>query len=270
MKLTEAKLKQLIREAMEEEPLDEESKEYLLNLLRHEDREYQIQGVEVASTLLNQEDFQKAFRDQLNHVNGMELLSWLRQPSSRGPRIALDKYMTVPDGMSKEQRVFQLKFPNKAWREPISDEAQETWADRVQQTQSKLVSVAMSGNFEEWEQQWFAFKDFLKSFYEIHAPGFWGSLSDSQQMNTIYNRRNKPSLAKKSFDKAQEILDPTWRLAEPLARWLSRIKRDWSWSNGYSDKYDEDLDEPKQPDNPKYMEGWNAAIKEIDEESRGW
>jgi hypothetical protein len=38
----------------------------------------------------------------------------------------------------------------------------------------------------------------------------------------------------------------------------------------YSDKYDEDLEEPKQPDNPKYMEGWNAAVEEIDEESRGW
>jgi hypothetical protein len=222
MKLTEAKLKALIlKKQWKKRAWSEENKEYLLNLLRHEDPDMQTQGVEVASQLLNQEDFQKAFQDQLDHVNGTELLSWLRQGSSRGPRQAMDRYMKVPDGMSKEKREFQLRFPNAAWREPISDKAHETWADRVQQMQSKLSFAAMKGDFESWEQQWYAFKDFLGSFYEIHAPGFWDSLSDKEQMNTIYNRRNKPSLAAKSFDKSQAILDPTWRLAEPLARWLS-------------------------------------------------
>ena len=273
MKLTEAKLKELILEAMEEEDLDEESKEYLLNLLRHEDREYQNQGVEVASTLLSQEDFQHAFRDQIDHVNGTSLLMWLGQGSSRGPRQALDRYMKVPNDMSKQQREFQLRFPNKAWREPISDATHETWADRVQQMQSKLTFAAIDGDFEGWEQQWFDFKDFLGSFYEIHAPGFWDSLTDKEQMGMIHGRARsggQPRHATKSFDDAKGRLNPNWRLALPLARWVSRIKRNWSWANGHSDKYDEDLDEPRQPDNPEYMEGWQAAIDEIDEESRGW
>jgi len=238
---------------MEEESLRDEEKQYLLNLLRHDDREYQIQGVEFASQLMNQEDFQNAFKDQLNHVNGMELLAWLRQPSSRGPRRALDKYMTVPDGMSKEKREFQLKFPNQAWREPMSDKDRETWADRVQQFQTKLSFAALNGEFKKWEQQWFAFKDLLRSFYEIHAPGFWDSLSD---------------------DKSQGILDPTWRLALPLARKLSEVKRDQDWSRGYEDKMEFagnwEEGEPKEPDNEKYMEGWNDAVEEIDRESRGW
>jgi len=270
MKLTEAKLKALILETMEEEGLDKKQKEDLLSLLRHDDPASQIQGVEFAASLVDPEDFGMAFRSQLDYVNGAELLKWLRQGSSRGPRKALDKFMIVPNEMSKEKREFQLRFPMAAWQEPISDEAHETWADRVQQMQSGLVKAGMAGDFYEWEDLWSKFKDLLGSFYEIHAPGFWDSLTDSEQMDTIYNRNNKPGLSKKSFDKAQGIFDPRWRLAEPLAKRLSRVKRDWYWSEGYSDKYDEDLETPKEPNNPKYMEGWQAAIDEIDEESRGW
>ncbi len=228
MKLTEAKLKALILEAMEES-LSDGQKEFLLDLLKSDDRETQTQGVELATQFLGEKEFSNAFRGQLDFVNGAELLNWLRQGSSRGPRQAMDRYMEVPDGMSKEKREFQLRFPNAAWREPISDKAHETWVDRVQQMQSKLVSLAMSGNFVEWEKQWFAFKDFLGSFYEIHAPGFWPSLTDSEQMGAIYGRIRSggtPRHSTKSFGKAQGMFDPSWRLAMPLAHEIDKANRD--------------------------------------------
>ena len=249
MKLTEAKLKELILEAMEEETLSDEDKEYLLNLLKHDDREYQIQGVEFASQLMNQEDLRLAFYGQFNHVNGTELLSWLRTSYANGPRKALIKFMKVSD-------VESLKAPyGEEWKKPMSKNSGETWEDKVQQLQTKLTFAANQGNFAEWEKNWFKFKDLLKSFYDIHAPGFWDSLSDEGQ---------------EFYDEMQKELNPSWRLAAALAQNLSRVKRDWSWSNGYSDKYDEDLEEPREPDNPKYMEGWNDAVEEIDRESRGW
>ena len=266
MKLTEAKLKALILETMEEETLSDEQKENLLNLLRHDDPDTQRQGLESAAALVDKEDWKTAFDSQLLHMNGTMLVDWLKSGSSRGPRRALDKFMKVPDDMSKRKRESELKGPyGKEWNKPISEGSKETWIKRLYQMQGALEKVANSGDFYAWEKEWSDFKEFLRSFYEIHAPGFWDSLSDEEQMNTIYNRRNKPEEAIRSFNKSQGVLNPSWRLALPLARELSRVKRDWSWSNGYSD-WDEGLEEPREPNNPKYMEGWKEAILDSEDE----
>ncbi len=266
MKLTEAKLKQLILEAMEEETLSDEQKENLLNLLRHDDPDVQRQGLESAAALMDPEDFKTAFYSQLLHMNGTMLVDWLKSGSSRGPRRALDKFMKVPDDMSKQERESELKVPyGKEWNKPISEGSEETWKDRLYQMQGGLEEVANSGDFYAWEREWSKFKEFLRSFYEIHAPGFWDSLSDEEQMDTIYTHRTRPESAIGAFNESQGVLDPSWRLALPLARELSRVKRDWSWSNGYSD-WDEGLKEPREPDNPQYMEGWREAILDWEEE----
>ena len=218
MKLTEAKLKELILETMEEETLSDEQKENLLNLLRHDEPDVQRQGLESAAALVDKEDWQRAFYSQLDHMNGTMLVDWLKSGSSRGPRRALDKFMKVPDDMSKQKRESELKVPyGKEWNKPISEGSEETWIKRLYQMQGGLEKVANSGDFYAWEDQWSDFKEFLRSFYEIHAPGFWDSLSDEEQMNKVYN---DPDAATEALNKAHGILNPSWRLALPLARRL--------------------------------------------------
>ncbi len=223
MKLTEAKLKQLIIETMKEGPLGDEDRQFLLNLLRHDELGRRIQGIEFAATMMDKEDWQTAFDNQLLHMNGYMLVNWLSSGDSRGPRRVLDQYMIIPKELknkqgSKEKRESELKVPfGKEWNRPISEGSEETWKDRLYQMHGGLERVASSGDFYAWEREWSDFKEFLRSFYEIHAPGFWDSLSDEKQMNKVYN---KPEAAIEALNEAHRVLDPTWRLAEPLARQL--------------------------------------------------
>ena len=268
MKLTEAKLKQLIIETMEEEELSKKDRDFLRDLLRHEDPDTRLQGVELASQMLPKEEFRQALSHfPINKWNVRGILDWMqRGMRSRGPRKALWNYIKGKDDVEKEKVERDLRWPNGNYWHLTEDPDGNHWGPTFDKKSRELTEIFHDGDIGEWETKFEELKDYVRSFYEQHAPGYWDSLTDPEQMGNIYARQyhNSPGeAAQASFDKAYLRFYPLLMIAEPLARTASlKSQQDLSWTLGYEDRF-EDMDSPRYPKNKDYMQGWNDAVEEI-------